>query len=153
MVDTRELVLARLLEVVAAIPNMRWAQRNNVDMPEDSALFPAVNVYDGDEETNDASDISARPPKRDTMVRMQPEVVIIQQLGEVGSDLPTLRRELLRRVLFDDKLQQIVKAGEYAGNGAIRYLGCQTDYGFGRLMQGQMFAQFMFVYSLKPSDL
>jgi hypothetical protein len=153
MVDTRELVLMRLLEVVAAIPNIRWAQRNNVEIPEERSLLPAVNVYDGDEETDDASDLGMRPPRRETLVRMQPEIVIVQQADEVGSELAILRRELIRRVLTDDKLQQIVKAGEYAGNGVIRYLGCQTDLGWGRSMQGGLLAQFMFMYSLKPNEL
>ena len=54
MVDTREDILARLLEVVATIPNIQSAQRNNVDIVEDQ--LPAAIVFDGDEETNDATD-------------------------------------------------------------------------------------------------
>jgi hypothetical protein len=67
--------------------------------------------------------------------------------------LTTLRRELIRRVLTDVELnEQIVKTGRF-GNGAIRYLGCQTDLGWGRSMQGALRAQFMFKYALKPEDL
>jgi hypothetical protein len=149
--DVREDILARLLAVVASIPNIRSAQRNNVDIPEDQ--LPAVLVFDGDEETDDASDLSMRPANRPTVVRMQPEIVIAEQANEVGSDLTTLRRELIKRVLTDAELnEQIVKTGRF-GNGAIRYLGCQTDLGWGRSLQGALRAQFMFKYSLKIEEL
>jgi hypothetical protein len=149
--DVREDILVRLLAVVASIPNIRSAQRNNVDIPEDQ--LPAALVFDGDEETDDASDLSMRPPSRPTVVRMQPEIVIVKQADAVGSDLTTLRRELIRRVLTDTELnEQIVKTGRF-GNGAIRYLGCQTDLGWGRSLQGALRAQFMFKYTLKIEEL
>jgi hypothetical protein len=150
-IDVREDILARLLEVVAGIPNIRSALRNDPDIPEDK--LPAAIVFDGDEETDDASDLSMRPANRPTVVRMQPEIVIAQQADEVGSELTTLRRELIRRVLTDTALNEtIVRTGRF-GNGAIRYLGCQTDLGWGRSLQGALRAQFMFKYSLKIEDL
>jgi hypothetical protein len=151
LVDVREDILARLLVVVATIPNIRSAQRNNVEIPEDQ--LPAAIVFDGDEETGDASDLSMRPPNRPTMVRMHPEIVIAQQADEAGSDLSVLRRELIKRVLTDTELNEtIVKTGRF-GNGAIRYLGCQTDLGWGRSLQGALRAQFMFKYALKIEEL
>ena len=139
--------MERLLEVVAGIPNIRSAQRNNPDIPEDK--LPAVIVFDGDEETDGAADLSARQSGRPYPVRMMPEIVIAEQADEVGSELTTLRRELIRRVLTDTELnEQIVKTGQH-GNGAIRYLGCQTDLGWGRSLHGALRAQFMFKYSLK----
>jgi hypothetical protein len=151
LVDVRELILARLLEVVASIPGIRFAQRNNVDIPEDA--LPAGIVFDGDETTDDARDLSMHPPNRPTPVQMIPEIVIAEQSDQVGSDLTTLRRELIRRVLLDIDLNEtIVKTGRF-GNGAIRYLGCQTDLGWGRSLQGALRAQFMFKYFLKPDDL
>ena len=151
MIDVREDILARLLTVVATIPNIRLAQRNSgVDIPEDQ--LPAVTVFDGDEDTDDVTDVSQRPANRPTVVQMTPEIVIQQQANEVGSDLTTLRRELIKRVLNDTELNQIVKTGRL-GNGAIRYLGCQTDFGYGRTLQGGLLAHFMIKYSLKPDDL
>ena len=149
MADVREDILARLLEVVATVPNVRLAERNNVDI---DGPFPAAIVFDGDEETNDVSDLSMRPPNRPTSVQMTPEIVIVHQADEVGSDLTTLRRELIKRVLNDAELNQIVKTGRL-GNGAIRYLGCQTDVGWMRSLHGTLRAQFMFKYSLKPDEL
>ena len=90
---------------------------------------------------------------RPTVVQMTPEIVIAEQADEVGSDLTTLRRELIKRVLTDTELnEQIVKTGRH-GNGAIRYLGCQTDLGWARSLHGALRAQFMFKYTLKPDDL
>jgi hypothetical protein len=151
MVDVREDILARLLEVVATIPNIRSVHRNNVDITEDQ--LPAALVFDGDEETSDATDVSMRPANRPTIVQMTPEIVIVQQADEVGSDITTLRRELIKLVLTDTELnEQIVKTGRF-GNGAIRYLGCQTDVGWMRSLHGALRAQFMFKYALKINDL
>ena len=151
MVDTREDVLARLVEIAATIPNIKSAQRNNIDISEDQ--LPFAVVLDGDEETDDIDDRSMRPPHRPTLARMTPQIVLAQQSAEPGSDLSTLRRELIRRVLTDTELnEQIVKTGRH-GNGAIRYLGYETDLGWGRLMLGRMVVRFMLKYSLKPEDL
>ena len=67
MVDVREDILARLLVVVATIPNIRSAHRNNVDITEDQ--LPAALVLDGDEETNEAQN---RPSNSPIMVQMTP---------------------------------------------------------------------------------
>jgi hypothetical protein len=151
MTDVREDILARLLEVVGTIPNIRSAHRNNVDITEDQ--LPAVLVLDGDEESDGASDVSMKQPHRPYNVQMTPEIIIAQQADEVGSDLTTLRRELIRRVLTDTELnEQIVKTGRH-GNGAIRYLGCQTDLGWMRSLHGALRAQFLFKYTLRPDDL
>jgi hypothetical protein len=151
MTDVREDILARLLAVVATIPNMRSAHRNNVDITEDQ--LPAVIVLDGDEESDGASDVSMKQPHRPYNVQMTPEIIIAEQSNEVGSDLTTLRRELIKRVLMDTELnEQIVKTGRF-GNGAIRYLGCQTDLGWMRSLHGALRAQFLFKYALRPEDL
>src|SRR4029077_14569689 len=78
MIDLREDILARLLEVVATIPNIKSAarNRNNSDIPEDQ--LPAAIVFDGDEDTDDATDVSMRPPNRPTIVHMAPEILILQ---------------------------------------------------------------------------
>lgn len=151
MVDTREDILARLLEVLATIPNIRTAQRNNLDIPDE--LLPWAVLFDADEEADGADDMGMRPPNRPTIVRMTPQIVIAQQSAEVGSDLTTLRREVIKRVMTDTPLNEtIVKTGRH-GNGAIRYLGCSTDLGWGRALHGLLGAQFVFKYTLKPDDL
>jgi hypothetical protein len=153
MVDVRENILARLLEVVAAIPNIRSAHRNNIDLPE--TQLPAVIVLDGDEESDGASDVSMKQPHRPYNVQMTPGIVVqVQDDNAVlGSIVTAFRGELIKRVLTDTELnEQIVKTGRF-GNGAIRYLGCQTDVGWTRTGYAALTAQFMFKYSLKPDDL
>jgi hypothetical protein len=151
MSDTRELILERLLMIVGTIPNIAFTDRNNGDIPEDS--LPAAIVFDGDEETDDRSDVSSRPANRPTLVQMVPEIVLAAQSGQAGTDLTTLRAALIRLVLTDVELNDsIVKTGRN-GNGAIRYLGCRTDYGWMRSNIGGLIAQFMFKYVLRPDDL
>jgi hypothetical protein len=149
MSDVREDILARLLEVVASIPNLRAAYRNNVDIPEDQ--LPAAVVLDGDEESNEEA--QNRPSNSAIIVQMTPEIIIAQQADEVGSDLTTLRRELIKRVLADNELNNLIAKSSPRGNGAIRYLGCQTDLGWMRSLHGALRAQFLFKYTLRPDDL
>jgi hypothetical protein len=144
--DVREDILVRLLAVLTGVPNIRSAQRNNVDIPEDQ--LPGIIVFDGDEETNGAEDRSARLTSRPYVARMMPEIVVAELHNEVGSELSTLRREIIRRVLNDTVLIEQV-----GGNGTIRYLGCQTDVGWMRSLHGAMNVQFMFQYSLKIEEL
>jgi hypothetical protein len=151
MVDVREDILARLLAVVATIPNIRSAHRNKA-ISDDTEL-PTVIVYDGDEEASRAPDLGSKPPNAPTVMHMTPEIVIAQEADEIGSDLTTFRRELIKLVLYDVTLnEQIVKTGKY-GNGIIRYLGCETNISSARSPYGALLARFMFGYSLKPDDL
>jgi hypothetical protein len=151
MIDIREEILVRLVAVAATIPTIRLAQRNNIDIPEDR--LPAAIVLDGDEETHDSGDASMRLPSRPTLVDMHPDVLLIHQDPNAGSELDSLRRELIRRILFDAELnEQIVKTGRF-GNGAIRYLGCQVGVGYLRDLHAGLKAQFLIKYKLNPSDL
>ena len=146
MKDVREDILARLLVVVAGVPNIKTALRNNVDIQEE--LLPAVSVFDGDEETGGAEDRSARPAGRPYVARMMPEIVVSEKHDGAGSELSAFRREIISRVLGDATL--IAHVG---GNGAIRYIGCQTDFGWIRSQLNAMNVQFMFQYSLKIEEL
>jgi hypothetical protein len=151
MTDVRQDILTRLLAVVATIPNLHAAYRNNDDIPEDQ--FPVAIVLDGDEETDDNTDATMRPPNRPTLVQMTPDILILNQDPNFGADLDPMRRELIKRVLTDTELnEQIVKTGRH-GNGAIRYLGCQFGHAWLRNLHGAMKAQFLFKYMLRPDDL
>lgn len=152
MVDVREDILARLAEVLATIPNINAVYRNNVDIPETD--LPAAILLDGDEETTDSTDKSMRPPNRPTMVTMTPGIIVQVQDDNVvlGSIITTFRQELIKRVLIDSELNQLAGTGRL-GNGAIRYLGCQTDVGWTRTGFAALTAQFLFKYPLIPNDL
>jgi|SRR5262245_10241905 len=153
MADTREDILARLVEVIGTIPNIRSVHRNNVDITEDQ--LPAAIVLDGDEDSDGDNDVSMKQPHRPYNVQMTPGIVVqVQDDNEViGPAITTFRRELIKRVLMDAELnEQIVKTGRH-GNGAIRYLGCGTDVGWTRTGYAALIARFLFKYSLKPDDL
>jgi hypothetical protein len=151
MIDVREDILVRLLEILGTIPNIRSVHRNNIDIAESQK--PTAIVLDGDEESDGAGDVSMKQPHRPYNVQMTPWIVIAQEAPDIGSVMNTFRRELIKRVLTDAELnEQIVKTGRH-GNGAIRYLGCQSDPGQLRSVYGGLTAQFMFKYSLKPDDL
>jgi hypothetical protein len=151
MIDVREDILVRLVEVAATVPSIGTAERNNLAINEED--YPAAIIFDGDEETNDVTDASMRPPNRPTLVQMTPAIEIAAMSDIAGSDLSVLRREIIKRVLFDVELnEQIVKTGRN-GNGAIRYLGCQTDLQWMRSLNGVLRVQFMFKYMLNPADL
>jgi hypothetical protein len=151
MIDVREDILARLVEIVATMPSIKTVYRNYVDLVE--ADLPAASVLDSDEETNDTTDASMRPPNRPTLATMTPEIIVYKIAPQVGPDISVLRRELIKLVLYDTELnEEIVKTGRF-GNGAIRYLGCQTDLAWERSMFGSLKTRFLFKYALKPDDL
>ena len=151
MIDVRENILARLVAIIDGVADFKQVYRNYVDLTEDD--LPAAAVLDGDEETDDASDRSQRLSHKPTLATMTPEIVIFKLAPQVGPDISTLRRELVKAVLYDTELnEQIVKTGTH-GNGAIRYLGCQTDLGWQRSMFGALKINLSIKYALKPDDL
>jgi hypothetical protein len=158
MTDVREDILMRLVEIAGTIPTIVTADRNNPDTSEMG--LPAAVIFDGDEETNDATDATMRAPNRATMVRMTPAIEIAALSNVAGSDLSMLRRETIKRVLKDANLSTIVRPSRdpltgqaLGGNGAIRYLGCQTDFQWMRSINGVLRVQFLFRYALFPDDL
>jgi len=148
MTDVREDILARLFEVVATIPTLRSAYRNNEDVAETD--LPAGIVIDGSEETSDAQNRQSSSP---AMVQMTPEVLMLHQNPNFTSEFDGLRRELIKRVLTDTELNNIVAKSSPRGNGAIRYLGCQVGHVWLRDLHGAMKAQFLFKYTLRPEEL
>ena len=76
MADVRELILARLVEVVATVPNLRTVQRNNVDWTEDQ--LPQGIVLDGDEDVVAGNDTS-RPSSRPLLAEMTPDIQVLEQ--------------------------------------------------------------------------
>jgi len=136
-----------LLEVVATIPNLRSAYRNNEDINETD--LPAGIVLDGNEETNDAQNRQSNSP---ATVQMTPNILIIHQ-DRTTTEFDTLRRELIKRVLADTELNDIIAKSSPRGNGAIRYLGCQVGHAWLRDLHGAMTAQFLFKYTLRPEEL
>ena len=139
MPDIREDILARLNAVVAGVPGIMTTLRNNTDWVD--RQMPVAMVLDGDEEV-----ISDKP--RVMVVQMTPEITIIEQSDAIGSDLTTFRRELMKLVLTDATLLALT-----GPNGAVRYTGCDTQFGWLKNMYGALILRFAFKYPLKSDEL
>jgi len=148
LVDVREDILARLLEVVATIPNIRSAYRNNTEVAENQK--PAVVVLDGDEEANDSGN---RPSGSPIIMQLTPGILVLDIAAMAGPAVSLMRVELIKRVLFDTELNNLITRSAPRGEGAIRYLGCQTYPGWLRDQFVSMAAQFSFKYALRPEQL
>ena len=145
MADVREDILARLVEVVGTVPNLRTVHRNNVDITDD--MMPAALVLDGDEDVVAGND-GSRPSNRPLLVDMTPEIQIVEQSNAIGSDLTTFRAEFIKRILSDATLNELT-----GSNGKISYDGCDTALGWQQKQYGVLQMRFTFKYPLKVNDL
>lgn len=147
MIDRREMILSRLLEIASATEGVVAAFRNKDEISEKQR--PAIVILDADEAADDA-DPTTRPSRSPRRVAMTPEIYIL--LGAKPEDLGTainaLRARFVRAVLGDAQLARIVGT-----NGAIRYEGCATALARGRSMEGEMGVSFSFTYVLRPEEL
>ena len=147
MIDRRELILVRLLEIAKGIEGIAGAFRNRDEISEKQR--PAIVILDADEAADDA-DPGSRPARSPRRVAMTPEIYIL--LGakpeELGSVINALRARFVKSVLGDSQLGSIVGT-----NGDVRYEGCATALARGRSMEGEMGVSFSFTYVLRPEEL
>lgn len=147
MIDRRELILARLLEIARGVDGIESAFRNRDEIGEKQR--PAIVILDADEAADDG-DPGARPARSSRRVAMTPEIYIM--LGakpeHIGTSINTLRARLIKAILTDTELSLIV-----GSNGDIRYEGCATALARGRTMEGEMGVSFSFAYVLRPDEL
>jgi hypothetical protein len=146
--DKREAILARLVEIAAAIEGVAVAVRNQDEISERSR--PAIAVFDADETVDEAAERQDHPGRAPNIVEMTPEVIILLGAAPetVGSALNALRAKFVKAVLTDSQLIALV-----GSNGRVRYAGCATHLGHGRSMEGFMGVQFVFAYVLRPDQL
>ena len=147
MIDRREMILSRLLEIAGSTEGIAGAFRNRDEISEKQR--PAIVILDADEVADDA-DPGSRPARSPRRVAMTPEIYIL--LGakpeELGSVINALRARFVKSVLGDSQLGSIVGT-----NGDIRYEGCATALARGRSMEGEMGVSFSFTYVLRPEEL
>jgi hypothetical protein len=165
-VDRRQMILDRLVELLQGFtiqltgttlsgPLTTQFVHNRGELPSEKA--PGVILLDADE-ARDPRYIAKPPgramtPVRVQVMRMTPEIYLVLDVRKplnqnVGKDLGAARAALLRLVMLDPVLSQIV-----GSNGEIVYDGCLTDLARNRVMKGQMGVSFTFVYPLSPYDL
>ena len=147
MIDRREMILSRLLEIASATEGVVAAFRNKDEISEKQR--PAILILDADEAADD-TDPGSRPSRSPRRVAMTPEIYIL--LGakpeDLGSAINRLRARFVKAVLSDTQLGSIVGT-----NGEIRYEGCATALARGRSMEGEMGVSFSFSYVLRPEEL
>jgi hypothetical protein len=148
MTDRREVILAQLVVLAQAVPGVNLAVRNRLD-PSDTDL-PAIIIFDGDEEGDEQDPANTRPTTAPRRITMIPEICIQRgdRSDEVGTNLNAMRANFIGAVLNDATL--ISATVDSLG---IRYIGCVSDLGRGRSMEGTMWLNFHFTYALIPSEL
>lgn len=147
MPDSREQILARLVEIAGNVDGVKAVFRNVTRF--DAATLPAVAVLEGDEEADEEDKIlrTTMIPRR---VRMVPQLVVaVGDVPEdVGTSLNTLRARLLVAVLSDEQLLALT-----INSLGIRYVSTQSDLALGRQMVGQFAMSFRISYWLNPAEL
>ena len=147
MIDRREMILSRLLEIAGSTEGIAGAFRNRDEISEKQR--PAIVILDADEVADDA-DPGSRPARSPRRVAMTPEIYIL--LGakpqDLGTAINTLRARLVKAILMDPSLLTIL-----GSSGDARYEGCATALARGRSMEGEMGVSFSFTYVLRPEEL
>ena len=149
MVDIREQILVRILEVLTSMDDIEAAYRNRAEFP--STKMPLAVVLDGVERSVTQTRGRGRLP---AIVRLLPQIFIIIKPRTdannegAGEELSLLRVHVLAALNTDQQLAVLL--GE---NGSIDYLGCETDMQTGSSMEGQMKIDLAFEYMLDMSDL
>lgn len=150
--DRRELVLVRLLAILATVPPIQVVVRNRGELPAEKR--PAIVLLDGDETARlNVAQSRGRLTAAPCFVDMTPEIFVVMDAREppnalIGKDMNTLRIAIVRAIYADADLKTILSS-----NGEIRYGGTSTDMASGRSMEGQMHIRLVFTYPLLPSEL
>jgi len=145
--DTRELLLARLVEVCGAVNGVRAVGRNTLDV---AALNrPAVIVQDGIEQMRD----TAQGARYSEVGRMElsPGVTVFVRAGngvDPGGLMSLYRSRVVTAVLTDAEL--IAATGR---NGGIRYEGCVALPPDAETKEHRLDLNFVFAYSFKLADV
>ena len=150
MVDKRELILLRILAVLASVDGIQAAYRDRGEFP--SSKMPAIVLFDNMEQRQTITrGRHERPP---AVVALKPQIYLIivprkdaDNTG-VGEELSAFRAKILGAIFADQELSGLL--GE---NGGIEYLGCETDMQLGSSMLGQMQIDLSFEYLLDMNEL
>lgn len=146
MMDPREAILTRLMQVMAGIEGIKRTFRNELDLQETD--LPAIAMLDAGEEADDSDPIrpQAHAPRR---VTMTPELFVIlpEKSKNIGPALNVMRTRIISAVLFDAQLLALTLDGR-----SIRYNALQSSLSQGRQVIGDMGLFFDFTYVLRPAS-
>lgn len=135
MPDTREAILARILEIAKTVPGVVHAQRNEIGLSREQQ--PGIVLLDGDEAVYRTVKTPAPrlPPQ---IMRMRfglfLQVKDKKPINEgVGTLLNTIRLATIKKLATDPVLQTLIGT-----NGAMEYTGAITDLKAGAAISGEM---------------
>lgn len=145
--DPREAILARLLNVAAAVDTSLSKRRNETDVS--GSNLPAVILFDGEEVARE-TDPAGRNALTLRHVDMTPEVQfrLEAKAEDVGTKLNLYRAKLIDAVLQDTELLALT-----VNHRSIRYQGSMTATERGRSMEGGIGVAFTFTYLMQPGAL
>lgn len=152
MTDTREQILARLVDVAAAVDGVAAAVRNRTDAP--GNIRPAIVIHDMDEKQSQhlPANFETRQPRRTAIriLEMTPYIAIKVAAGstDLGTLLNLFRARLVAAVLSDVALQSLI--GQH---GEIEYAGCATHPLETDSREGTMEVDLTFSYLFRAADL
>lgn len=156
MIDKREQILARLVEVAAAVDGVAAAVRNCTDAPSlpNVSNRPAIIIHDMDEQAvgGQSGEMDTRAPRRTAIKFMQMTPYIAIRVAAGSIDLGTLlnlyRGRLVSAVLNDTALQSLI-----GQSGCIEYAGCATHPLETNGREGTMEVDLTFTYVFRAADL
>lgn len=153
-VDTREAILTRLEEILATLPGLKGAYRNQFDFPNEA--LPVAFVLDGSEELT-----MEVPPQKSVLMppaifALRPEIYVALERRDttanttikgvydpVGPEISAYRMMILQAVRYDQPLISLLTT-----SGQITFLGSQTDMQGGATLWGRLQMLFEFRYVL-----
>lgn len=148
MVDRREMILARIKEVLAAIEHPAAANvfRARGGVPRDKR--PAICLLSGRErpvlthEAAEAPSLMALSPQ----IIVQLRVPTVDEAEQTDIELSALRILVMDAIESDEDLRELT-----GPNGRIEHKGHETDMELGSPMEGQMALFWDFIYVRDPN--
>lgn len=150
MSDPRELILSRLVVVIAGVLGDANVSRNEL-YDDDAERTPRrVSVLEGDEIAPGEEGVVRAPGGAGGLINMHPQVLLsnFDKSDDVGTGLNEARAAIIKAVTADSDLKALTHRG-FGG----RYAGMESDLAFARDALGRMALKFQFTYSLNPSEL
>ncbi len=153
--DKRELILARLFEVLQAVTvdgiDIVACVRNRDQLEAD--MRPGILLLDADEEARPDADHRGRAAAAPNRIELKPEIYIAMDSRKpanegIGADLNKFRAAVLKAVLSDVTLATLA-----GGSSNLFYMGMVSDLARGRNLEGEMGLMIVISYVLRPSEL
>lgn len=146
--DPRELILSRLVDVIAIAIGSDNVSRNDLYDDDATPTPRRVSVLEGDEIAVEGE--SARRAGAGRRIHMQPQVLLsnFDKADDVGAGLSEARAAIIKAIAADSQLIALTH-----NDTGGRYVGMESDLAFARDALGRMALKFQFTYALIPSEL